>query len=127
MDIKVLFSRGDGVYVIGLDDGFYLVNLKSGTISERKEYIDSFLKFGCFYPLDKIEESVQKGLFMCEVNLNKDLFQNFNMYKKVEENYPYIKTMLEVIKAEFEKNKFNCEWAYYSTGWAKFTLTWGIN
>ena len=75
---------------------------------------------------DKIEESVQKGLFMCEVNLNKDLFQNFNMYKKFD-NIPYIKTMFDVIKAEFEKNKFNCEWAYYSTGWAKFTLTWGIN
>ena len=62
MDIKVLFSRGDGVYVIELDDGFYLVNLESGTISERKEYIDSFLKFGCFYPLDKIEESVMNSI-----------------------------------------------------------------
>ena len=49
MNIKVLFSRGDGVYVIELDDGFYLVNLESGTISERKKYIDSFLKFGYFY------------------------------------------------------------------------------
>jgi hypothetical protein len=37
MGIKVLFSRGEGVYVIELDDGFYLINLKSGTISERKK------------------------------------------------------------------------------------------
>ena len=55
MDIKVLFSRGDGVYVIELDDGFYLVNLESEIISERKEYIDSFLKFGYFYTIDKID------------------------------------------------------------------------
>ena len=75
---------------------------------------------------DKIEESVQNGLFMCEVNLNKELFQNFYTYKKFD-NIPYIKTMLNVIKAEFEKNKFNCELEYYSTGCAKFTLVWGIN
>ena len=75
---------------------------------------------------DKIEESVQNGLFMCEVNINKELFQNFYMYKKFD-NIPYIKTMFDVIKAEFEKNKFNCEWEYYSTGHAKFILVWGIN
>jgi hypothetical protein len=75
---------------------------------------------------DKIEESVQNGLFMCEVNINKDLFQNFYTYKKFD-NIPYIKTMLNVIKAEFEKNKFNCTLEYYSTGHAKFTLVWGIN
>ena len=75
---------------------------------------------------DKIEESVQNGLFMCEVNINKELFQNFYMYKKFD-NIPYIKTMLDVIKTEFEKNKFNCEWEYYSTGHAKFILVWGIN
>ena len=57
MDIKVLFSRDDGVYVIEIDNGFYLVNLESETISERKDCIDSFLKFGYFYPIDVIEES----------------------------------------------------------------------
>lgn len=62
MDIKVLFSRGDGVYVIELDDGFYLINLESGTISERKKYIDSFLKFGYFYPIDKIEASEMESI-----------------------------------------------------------------
>ena len=62
MDIKVLFSRGDGIYVIELDSGFYLVNLASGIISERKDCIDSFLKFGYFYPIDKIEESVMNSI-----------------------------------------------------------------
>ncbi|MBR2884736.1 MAG: hypothetical protein IKB93_08060 [Clostridia bacterium] len=58
MEIEVLFERGDGIYIIKMDDGFYLVNLEICTISERKQYIDSFLKFGYFTPVENIDVKI---------------------------------------------------------------------
>ena len=58
MEIEVLFYRGDDIYVIKIDDGFYLVNLEKSTISERKEYIDSFLKLGYFTPQENIDANI---------------------------------------------------------------------
>ena len=62
MKIEVLFYRDNDIYVIKIDDGFYLVNLKKSTISEKKEYIDSFLKFGYFTPLENVDANILNSI-----------------------------------------------------------------
>lgn len=83
---------------------------------------------------DKIEESVQKGIFRCEANIDKALFEGFknhNVYPNPTDNCLAIEAMLNVIKFEFEKAGFKCEWRYYrenqntAVGSAKFILQWG--
>ena len=55
MDIKVLFSRGDGCYVVQKGDDFYLVNLETDDKPQVSKYADSFLKFGYFSPIDELD------------------------------------------------------------------------
>lgn len=55
MDIKVLYTRGDGIYVVQKDNYFYLVNLQLKTKSPKKEYVESFLKFGYFEEVKTVD------------------------------------------------------------------------
>lgn len=84
---------------------------------------------------DKIEDSVQKGIFRCEANIDRALFEGFEtgkVYPNVTDNCLAIEAMLNVIKFEFKKAGFDCEWRYYrenhdsAVGSAKFILQWGM-
>ena len=56
MEIKVLFTRGEGIYVVQKNDLFYLVNLQTKNKPFVSEFIDSFLKFGYFTQVNEIGE-----------------------------------------------------------------------
>lgn len=84
---------------------------------------------------DKIEESVQKGIFRCEANIGRKLFEGFETFKvypNITDNCLAIEAMLNVVKFEFKKAGFECEWEYYrenrdtAVGSAKFILRWGM-
>ena len=56
MEIKVLFTRGEGVYIVEKDNLFYLMNLETNNKPFVSEFIDPFLKFGYFTEVDEIDE-----------------------------------------------------------------------
>ena len=56
MDIKVLFTRGEGIYIVQKDNLFYLVNLETNNKPFVSEFVDSFLKFGYFIEVDEIDD-----------------------------------------------------------------------
>jgi hypothetical protein len=66
MDIKVLFARGEGVYIVQKDNLFYLVNLKTNNKPFVSEFVDSFLKFGYFTEVGEIDK---KELFLIKAKL----------------------------------------------------------
>lgn len=55
MNIKVLFTRGEGIYIVQKDNLFYLVNLETNNKPFVSEFVDSFLKFGYFTEVDEID------------------------------------------------------------------------
>ena len=67
-NIQVLFSRGDGCYIIQKDNLFYLINLGCEDIPIVKKHPDSFLKFGYFREVTEIDE---KELHAIESKLPK--------------------------------------------------------
>lgn len=56
MDIKVLFTRGEGIYIVQKDKLFYLVNLGTKNKPFVSEFVDSFLKFGYFTEVNSVSE-----------------------------------------------------------------------
>ena len=56
MNVKVLFTRGEGIYIVEKDNLFYLVNLETNNKPFVSEFVDSFLKFGYFTEVDEIDE-----------------------------------------------------------------------
>lgn len=56
MNIKVLFTRGEGCYVVQKGDLFYLVNLETDLKPHVSKFADSFLKFGYFEEVNEIDE-----------------------------------------------------------------------
>ena len=56
MSIKVLFTRGEGIYIIRKDELFYLVNTETNIKPFVSEFLDSFLKFGYFTEVNEIDE-----------------------------------------------------------------------
>ena len=56
MDIKVLFTRGEGIYIVQKDNLFYLVNLETNNKPFVNKFVDSFLKFGYFTEVDEIDD-----------------------------------------------------------------------
>lgn len=56
MDIKVLFTRGEGIYIVQKDKLFYLVNLGTKSKPFVSEFVDSFLKFGYFTEVNSVSE-----------------------------------------------------------------------
>ena len=56
MDIKVLFTRGEGIYIVQKENLFYLVNTDTKNKPFVSEFIDSFLKFGYFTEVDGIDD-----------------------------------------------------------------------
>ena len=68
MEIKVLFTRGEGVYIVEKDNLFYLMNLETNNKPFVSEFIDSFLKFGYFTEVDEIDE---KELLAIETMLSQ--------------------------------------------------------
>ena len=56
MVIKVLFTRGEGIYIVQRDNLFYLVNLETKRKPFVSEFVDSFLKFGYFTDAGEIDE-----------------------------------------------------------------------
>ena len=60
--MKVLYTRGDDIYVAQKGDNFYLVNLRSDRPPLVSPYPDSFLKFGYFEPVDTLSEDVLKSI-----------------------------------------------------------------
>ena len=55
MGIKVLFTRGEEIYIVSKDGLFYLVNLDTKNKPAVSEFADSFLKFGYFERVDEID------------------------------------------------------------------------
>ena len=53
--MKVLFTRGDGIYIAQKDDTYYLVNLELPDV-------DSFLKFGYFDVVSEVPEDIRKAI-----------------------------------------------------------------
>jgi hypothetical protein len=70
MNIKVLFTRGDRCYVVQKGTLFYLLDLDIDTKPLVSEYVDSFLKFGYFFPVNEIGE---RELQAIESKLSKDV------------------------------------------------------
>ena len=56
MNVKVLFTRGEGIYIVEKDNLFYLVNLGTNNKPFVSEFVDSFLKFGYFTEANEIGE-----------------------------------------------------------------------
>ena len=56
MNVKVLFTRGEGIYIVEKEGLFYLINLETKNKPFVSEFVDSFLKFGYFTKADEIEE-----------------------------------------------------------------------
>lgn len=57
MDLKVLFTRGEGCYIVQKNELFYLVNLDTDIKPFASEFVDSFLKFGYFEEVNDIDEN----------------------------------------------------------------------
>ena len=68
MDIEILFTRGEGVYIVEKDNLFYLMNLETNNKPFVSEFIESFLKFGYFTEVDEIDE---KELLAIETMLSQ--------------------------------------------------------
>ena len=68
MDIKVLFTRGEGIYIVQKDTLFYLVNLETKNKPFVSEFVDSFLKFGYF---TQVNDIAQKELLAIEALLSQ--------------------------------------------------------
>ncbi len=62
MDIKVLFTRGEGCYVVQKGKLFYLVNLETNHPPLVSEVAESFLKFGYFEKVNNISEEELNGI-----------------------------------------------------------------
>ena len=56
MNVKVLFTRGEGIYIVEKDNLFYLVNLETNNKPFVSEFVDYFLKFGYFTEVEEIDE-----------------------------------------------------------------------
>ena len=56
MNVKVLFTRGEGIYIVEKDNLFYLVNLETNNKPFVSEFVDSFLKSGYFTEVDEIDD-----------------------------------------------------------------------
>ena len=63
METEVLFTRGEGIYIVRKGSLFYLVNLDTKNKPLVSEFADTFLKFGYFERADEIDE---KELFAIE-------------------------------------------------------------
>ena len=70
MEFKVLYTSGDDVYIVQKDKSFYLVNLEVDTPPIKKNFVESFVKFGYFTAVDKLD-SVK--LSQIEARLNSNL------------------------------------------------------
>ena len=55
-DIKVLFTRGEGIYIVQKNNLFYLVNLETNNKPFVSKFVDSFFKFGYFAEVDEIDD-----------------------------------------------------------------------
>ena len=62
MDIKVLFSGGDGAFIIKLDNQYYLVNIETGILSRKHSSVDSILKFGYFEKIDGANNEIMNEI-----------------------------------------------------------------
>ena len=59
--MKILFTRGDGIYIAQKDDTYYLVNLELPDEEPlQSKYVDSFLKFGYFDAVSEVPEDIRK-------------------------------------------------------------------
>ena len=55
VEINVLYTRGEGIYIVERGGIYYLVNLDTGNKPLESEFAESFLKFGYFTEVDKID------------------------------------------------------------------------
>ena len=61
--MKILFTRGDGIYIAQKDDTYYLVNLELPDEEPlQSKYVDSFLKFGYFDAVSEVPEDIWKAI-----------------------------------------------------------------
>ena len=60
--VEVLYYRGDGIYIVKKESMYYLINLDVDESPLVSKYVDSFLKFGYFEPIDAVEEDTYKKL-----------------------------------------------------------------
>jgi hypothetical protein len=67
MEFKVLYTSGDDVYIVQKDKAFYLVNLDVDTPPIKKDLVESFVKFGYFTAVDKLDAATLKRI---ETRLN---------------------------------------------------------
>ena len=56
MKVKVLFTRGDKLYVVQKGELFYLIDLNTDAKPLVKKRTDSFLKFGYFTEVTEISK-----------------------------------------------------------------------
>ena len=55
MEFKVLFTSGDDVYIVQMDNFFYLVNLDVDPPPVKKKSVESLVKFGYFTAVDELD------------------------------------------------------------------------
>ncbi len=56
MTVKVLFTRGEGCYIVQKDSIYYLVNIETNMKPLISEFAESFLKFGYFEKVTNISK-----------------------------------------------------------------------
>lgn len=56
MEFKVLYTSGDDVYIVQKGKSFYLVNLEADAPPVKKDLVESFVKFGYFTAVDKLDD-----------------------------------------------------------------------
>ena len=62
MEFKVLYTRGDGIYIVQKGEDYYLISLEVAGEPVKSKFIDSFLKFGYFTPVDSMDESEMRKI-----------------------------------------------------------------
>lgn len=55
MEFKVLYTSGDDIYIVQKDKAFYLVNLEVDTPPIKKDFVESFVKFGYFTAVTELD------------------------------------------------------------------------
>ena len=58
MEIKVLFTRGEEIYIVEHNKLFYLVNTETEAVPLKSKFAESFLKFGYFTEVGEISDEI---------------------------------------------------------------------
>ena len=62
MNVKILFARGEGCYIVEKDSTYYLVNIETDTKPSISEFAESFFKFGYFTEVHSVDEKTLRKM-----------------------------------------------------------------